>query len=252
MIDNKFCILTQNFLSKYLTSTYLCIQVMSHFYSTNYFHLHQESHVPEPLDSKHESRGDPDGVYFSDSESHSTSRHGGHGEELPESLADAISLGAISMMTGISCYDELPDDEHSTDSDLDHTSNPRSDAIGIRSRTRLTTCASLKLLGHSYWGPSSTSTSSSSSPSSPPGPESGPKLDTDYPHGKRGRHRVAVQRTKSEPAVVARRSKRRTRRSAKRKPLPSGSHIQSTEAVGSTDVDNVAEKQVRNDSVYFC
>ncbi|VDP90174.1 unnamed protein product, partial [Echinostoma caproni] len=117
-----------------------------------------------PSDRVCESRSELDGVYFSDTESRGSPRHGDsfeHGE-LPESLADAVSLGAISMMTGISCYDELPDDERSSDSDADRQSGPKSDAIEVGPRTRLAGCASLKLLGRSYWGPSSTSTSSSS------------------------------------------------------------------------------------------
>ncbi|THD22589.1 hypothetical protein D915_006452, partial [Fasciola hepatica] len=189
-------------------------------------------HIPEPLDGKCESRSEPDGVYFSDSESHETSRHRGHGDELPESLVDAVSLGAISMITGISCYDELPDDERSTDSEVDHQSNSKSDSVGLRSRTRLTGCTSLKLLGRSYWGPSTTSTSSSSL--SPPGPNAANIPDADR-RGNRGR--AFVQRTKSDPEVAPRRSKRHKKANTNRKPLHPG------EVMGSPDKDVAAEKQ---------
>ncbi|CAH8614567.1 unnamed protein product [Dicrocoelium dendriticum] len=80
-------------------------------------------------------------------------------EEAPESLADITSFGAISMLTGISCYDDDRDDpvcscggESPPLMDLEYGLRCSLPAVKLHPR--------LKQLGRGYWGASETSSES--------------------------------------------------------------------------------------------
>ncbi|KAF6777955.1 hypothetical protein AHF37_02628 [Paragonimus kellicotti] len=78
-------------------------------------------------------------------------------DEIPESLADAISLGAISMLTGVSCYGPENDSIVSDSSQCPVASrSPNRVGYSVKS------CISLKQLGRGYWGPSESSSEDSS------------------------------------------------------------------------------------------
>ncbi|KAA3682111.1 uncharacterized protein DEA37_0010130 [Paragonimus westermani] len=87
-----------------------------------------------------------------------TSEPSAHGE-IPESLADAISLGAISMLTGVSCYRQ----DHKNDSIVSDSSQcPVASHSPDRVGYSVKSCISLKQLGRGYWGPSESSSEDSS------------------------------------------------------------------------------------------
>ncbi|OON20303.1 FERM central domain protein [Opisthorchis viverrini] len=106
--------------------------------------------------------------------------------EVPESLADALSLGAISMLTGI----------FSGDSDVDDDSIAKSAVVSEQyAAASVKSCVSLKQLGRGYWGPSENS--SEEDGSSPFGPSSLSKMQL-----SRARSASDVIRTRRGQAYV--------------------------------------------------
>ncbi|KAF5402592.1 hypothetical protein PHET_04071 [Paragonimus heterotremus] len=98
------------------------------------------------------------GAELSSTGSKLTSEPSVHGE-IPESLADAISLGAISMLTGVSCYGlDQKNDSFVSDSSQCPVASRSPDRVGYSFKS----CISLKQLGRGYWGPSESSSEDSS------------------------------------------------------------------------------------------
>ncbi|KAF8566634.1 hypothetical protein P879_02697 [Paragonimus westermani] len=98
------------------------------------------------------------GAELSSTGSRLTSEPSAHGD-IPESLADAISLGAISMLTGVSCYgQDQKNDSIVSDSSQCPVASRSPDRVGYSIKS----CISLKQLGRGYWGPSESSSEDSS------------------------------------------------------------------------------------------
>ncbi|KAG5450947.1 hypothetical protein CSKR_105297 [Clonorchis sinensis] len=125
--------------------------------------------------------------------------------EVPESLADALSLGAISMLTGI----------FSGDSDVDDDSPAKSAVVSEKyAAASIKSCVSLKQLGRGYWGPSENS--SEEDGSSPFGLTSLSKMQlsrarsaSDVIHTRRGQ---AYVNSDAQPIKTSRPNKKRLRR----------------------------------------